>query len=71
MKGILTFNLPQENDEFELAQQGWQYKGVVNDLDRMLRNKLKHEHLSDSEHQSLTEIREFLHQCLFSYGVDI
>lgn len=71
MKGILTFNLPQENEEFELAQQGWQYKGVINDLDRMLRNKLKHEPLSDSEHQVLSEVREFIQQCLFSYGVDL
>jgi hypothetical protein len=71
MKGTLIFNLPAENEEFELAQQGWHYKGVVNDLDRMLRNKLKHGNLSDREHESITEIREFLHQCLFSYGVDL
>jgi hypothetical protein len=71
MKGILTFNLPQENEEFELAQQGWQYKGVINDLDRWLRNKIKHGDLSEADHQSLTEVREFIQQCLFSYGVDL
>lgn len=71
MKGILTFNLPQENEEFELAQQGWQYKGVINDLDRWLRNKIKHGDLSEADYQSLTEVREFIQQCLFSYGVDL
>jgi len=71
MDAILKFKLPQNREEFELALQGWQFRGVCDDMDRLLRNKLKHGDISKELHDELSEIREYLHACLSSYGVHL
>jgi hypothetical protein len=71
MDAILRFKLPQNREEFELALQGWQFRGVCDDMDRLLRNKLKHGDISKELHAELTEIREHLHASLTSYGVHL
>lgn len=55
MKAILEFNLPEDREEFELAQNGWKYKSVVDALFSWLRAKYKYE---DVETLTIDEIRE-------------
>lgn len=43
MKGVLEFNLPEEQKEFNLAQNGGYYKAVLDDLDNLLRNVIKYD----------------------------
>ena len=38
----LTFNLPEEDDDFRLAQDGWRYRFVLNEFRNHLRNIHKH-----------------------------
>ena len=42
MKAILQFNLPEEQDEFEVAQNGWKYRRVVKDMDEHFRSIVKY-----------------------------
>ena len=61
MKATLTFNLPEDNDEFTLAQRGREYYSYLWDLDQDLRSWLKHGHQFKSVDEALERIREELH----------
>lgn len=37
MKGTLVFDLPEDQDSFKLAQDGWKYKLALDDLNEWLR----------------------------------
>lgn len=58
--GMLTFNLPEEAEEYRMAQKGFQYKIVIEDLDKLLRSKIKYEDLSEERRAAYSEIREEL-----------
>lgn len=60
MKVSLEFNLPEEREEYELAYNGVHYACVVEELDRHLRNKLKHEELTAEQNTIYQEIRDRL-----------
>ncbi len=64
MKAILSFSIPQEQEEFELAQKGGKYKAVLEDLDNWLRSKLKYEDLPEQEDKTLNSVRNKLHELL-------
>lgn len=49
MKALLKFSLPEEQDEFETANNGWKYRSILCDIDNFLRSKLKYEELSPGE----------------------
>ena len=36
-RATLTFRLPAEADEFQVAADGWKWRGVARDLDELLR----------------------------------
>lgn len=57
MKGTLEFNLPEEQEEFEIAQNGGQYASIINDLDNYLRTKTKYGEKNVKVYQ---EIRDYL-----------
>lgn len=60
MKAILKFNLPEENEEFETASNGWKYKLILWNLDGHLRSKIKYEDLEEKEYDIYSKIREQL-----------
>lgn len=60
MKAILEFNLPEESNEFELAQKGIDYSIILSELDNWLRNKLKYEELSEEEYTIYEGVRNKL-----------
>jgi hypothetical protein len=43
MKAVLEFNLPEERDEFELAQRGGAMSAFIEDLDNELRRITKYD----------------------------
>ncbi len=61
MKGVLEFNLPEDEEDFYYAQNGILYSIVLEDLDNWLRNKVKYE---DQETISIEEVREHLTKLL-------
>ena len=42
MKAILEFNLPEEEEQFNVASKGMDWALIVWELDQNLRNKLKY-----------------------------
>lgn len=62
MKGILRFNLPEENNEFMLAKRGSEWANTLYDVDRKLRDCLKYGHSYTSINEALESIRDYLNE---------
>jgi len=66
MKAILEFNLPEEQEQFEDASNGWKWSHAMWQLDQYLRTKVKY--ASDDAHEesihAFAEAREELHRIL-------
>jgi|LakMenE01Jun11ns_1017448.scaffolds.fasta_scaffold9342782_1 hypothetical protein len=60
MKAILEFNLPEDKDDFEVAQQGWQWKLIVSDLLDFLRSETKYKDHTAEEYAVFDLIRDRL-----------
>lgn len=71
MEGILKFNLPEEQSEFNLAIKGVDYSSVLHEFDQYLRNKLKYEDLPDDKHDTYQEIRDKLYEIVNEYKIEI
>lgn len=59
-KATLSFNLPEEEQEFQWAQSGFEYLRTIEELDNYLRSKLKYSELTADQHQIYEEIRSEL-----------
>lgn len=70
-KAVLSFNLPEERDDFELAQKGLGYKLALGDLDEFLRGKLKYEEISTTEAVIYQKVRDQLHEYLADNDVKL
>lgn len=70
-KATLTFNLPDENDEFIMAQDGINYSLVLNDLRNYLRGKLKYEELTEEQYKIYEEVRNQMFEFASHYNVEI
>lgn len=64
MIGILKFKLPEEREEFELAQQGSAWKCVIEEIDNNLRGKVKYEEI---ESMTIDEIRTLIRKIVEEY----
>jgi hypothetical protein len=60
MKAKLTFNLPEEQEEFNDAINGNAFKAVIWELDQWMRSQIKHGDLADDVHEKVQEIRDYL-----------
>lgn len=57
----LTFNLPEENDEFNTCVAAMQFRMVIEDMRESLRNTLKYGELDDKAHEAVQKVQtEFL-----------
>ena len=66
MKAILEFNLPEDNQEFELATKGLKFWSVLYDLDQSLRAKTKYasDDLPQEKYDAYQEIRDELRELM-------
>lgn len=71
MKATLTFNLPEENQEYLNALQGAQLKSILWDVDQWLRAKMKYEELSDGQYDAFKETRDHLRRLLNDENIDL
>ena len=69
MIATLTFNLPDEQEEFQDAVNGNAYKAVIWQIDMYLRSQLKHGELPESEYDKVQEIRDELHSIMNEHKV--
>jgi hypothetical protein len=62
MKATLLFNLPEEQQEFRLANEAADWHSVVWEVDQKLRQHLKYGHEFKSVGEALEQIREFFYE---------
>jgi hypothetical protein len=60
MKGVLSFDLPEEEEAFRLAQDGGEWKFVLMDVLDHIRNKIKYEQLDEAKENAYEEFRELI-----------
>ncbi len=58
MKVELSFNLPEEEEDFRAAINGQKLRSITYDFDQWLRNQIKYEDLTDEEYQNLQKCRD-------------
>ena len=66
MKAILEFNLPDDQQDFELATKGLKFWSILWDLDQSLRSKTKYasDDLPQDKYDAYQEIRNELHELM-------
>jgi hypothetical protein len=72
-KGILEFNLPEEDPEFADATNGSLYKFALSDIDQLLRNAMKYgcDQCEDNKYSAFEFIRKELHDILETRNLNI
>ena len=74
MKAKLEFNLPEDQDDFELATKGGNWYSVVWDMDQWLRSQYKHmpdEEYSEDRYNAYVETRDKLRELMSEAGVNL
>ena len=64
MKARLTFNLPEDQAEFDFAVQGSKMYSALWDISQELRQLWKYEELKDDEFKMVERIRDKFHEIL-------
>jgi hypothetical protein len=68
----LTFQLPEEADDLDLARKGADWRMVVEDLDGYLRGRLKYEEdLSEEADKALDAARQKLYEFVAERGLSL
>lgn len=72
-EAILKFTLPEEQDDFELANSGGKFYTVLWELDQYLRNKVKYpaEDAHNEYTNAMDEVRTELWKVLEAYHLDL
>lgn len=60
MKATLTFDLPEDNEEYKVVQNAGGYLATLQDLDNFLRGKLKYGDLPEEVDKIYEEVRDKL-----------
>lgn len=68
-QATLIFNLPEEQQEFNEAQEGGAWKALVLDLLNHIRNETKHGRLEESKAVAYEEFRELLWASIHDRGL--
>lgn len=72
MTATLTFNLPEDQYEHQLALDGWKWKAVVSDIADKLRTHLKHDDdLSEEVAKALWNLRNEMFQNIEDRGLEL
>jgi len=73
MKAILEFNLPDDKQEYDLANSGLAFWHVLWELDQELRAKTKYasDDLPKDKYDAYNEIRDMLHELMTDNNVSL
>jgi hypothetical protein len=66
MKAILEFNLPEDDVEFQTANNAGKMKSVLWEMDKWLRDKIKHapDTMSEDEYNTYKKCKEYFNELL-------
>ncbi len=71
-KAILKFNLPEDQEDYFNASNGYNYRNCLSELDNHLRNELKYnDKLIEVESNKIEEIRSKLLDLLLENNVTL
>jgi ribosome-associated translation inhibitor RaiA len=70
-KVTIEFNTIEEQHELELCINASKWYSIVWDYSQYLRNRLKHEALSDDAYKAIEEVLEKLHELLNDEGLKL
>lgn len=59
-KLTLSFKLPEESEDFKLAQSGAELNSAVDEFDNWLRSKIKYDTLTPLEYEIYRQVRDKL-----------
>ena len=73
MKAILEFNLPDDQQDFDLAINGMKFWSVLYDLDQSLRAKTKYapDSLPQDKYDAYQEVRDELYELMSNHNVNL
>jgi hypothetical protein len=73
MKAILEFNLPEDQQEYDLANNALNFWRVLYEIDQELRAKTKYaaDDLPQDKYDAYQEIRDKLHELMRESHVDL
>lgn len=71
MKATLTFSLPDELSEFEMAQKGQDYAIALSDIRDLIRSMRKYRELAPEAREVLDELWKELHDQLAERHLDL
>jgi hypothetical protein len=73
MKAILEFNLPDDDQEYNLANNSYNFWRVLYELDQELRAKTKYapDDMSDDDYDAYQSIRDKLHELMRDNNVNL
>ena len=73
MKAILEFNLPDDQQDFELASNAMKFWSVLYDLDQDLRSKTKYasDNLPQDKYDAYQEVRDILHELMSNNNISL
>jgi hypothetical protein len=72
MKVVMEFNLPEEQEELENAQNGYKWATAAKEFDQALRNTIKYEPADfKGDINTLQNIRDKFNEILSSYNLRV
>ena len=73
MKAKLEFNLPEDEQEFNFANQGMDWYSVVWNMDQWLRGNTKHapDSIPDDEYKAYERCRDHLRELIDLQGLNL
>ena len=64
MKAVLEFDLPEDQDDFQAAINGHNYKSAIWNFDQLLRSEMKYKELSNDTYKAYEWCRKELMKIL-------
>ena len=71
MKATIEFELPEDQEQFNFANKGFDYFCVLCEFDEFLRQKIKYSELQENEYALLEDTRDKLREMLFDRGINL
>lgn len=71
MKAVLEFKLPEENYEYNMANNASKYHSTLLEYDQWLRSKIKYDELTDEQYEIYQKCRETLNEIASDNNVNI
>ena len=71
MKATLTFTLPEDQEQFQVASQAQEYYLALWDMDQWLRDRQKYDTAMVSADEAIDRAREHLHEILSGRGLSL